>query len=476
MLKAALYIRVSTDDQVEYSPDAQKRQLLEYAKKNDIIVDDDYIFIDDGFSGRKAEKRPAFMRMIGTARLKPAPFDVILVHKFDRFARSREDSVVYKSLLKKDGIKVISITEHIDDDKFSIILESMLEAMAEYYSINLSEEVKKGMTEKALRGEVQSIPPYGYDVKDNIYIINPAEAETVRFIYNRILSGDTSFYRIAKELNAMGVKTKRGNKFQNRTVEYIAKNIVYAGKIVWCPDGRKDNDFDKESLIIRDGKHDPIVTMEEFERVQNILKSTPKLYRNQQPSSTHRHWLSGLLRCDSCGATLCYTGTHSPGFQCRGYSGGRCTVSHRITIKAAEEIVFASLNSIINGTAKRYHLVEKDIDNKNIERKNIEKSIERADIKLERAKNAYLDGIDDEEEYRRNKASILEEKEHLIEELRKYKVTNIDDKKFREQIRTLYGFLQSDASVEEKSDAAHQMIEKIVYNKQEERLEFYYYI
>jgi len=133
----ACYIRVSTDDQTEFSPDAQLKAIKDYAKKNNITLTKQYVYIDEGISGKKAEKRPAFMEMIATAKLKPRPFDVILVHKFDRFARSREDSVVYKSLLKKEaGIKVVSITESIEDDKFSIILEAMLEAMAEYYSIN----------------------------------------------------------------------------------------------------------------------------------------------------------------------------------------------------------------------------------------------------------------------------------------------------------------------------------------------------
>ena len=85
------------------------------------------------------------------AKSTPKPFDVILVHKFDRFARNREDSVVYKSLLRSElGIQVLSITENIGDDKMSVIIESMLEAMAEYYSLNLSDEVKKGMSEKAV--------------------------------------------------------------------------------------------------------------------------------------------------------------------------------------------------------------------------------------------------------------------------------------------------------------------------------------
>jgi DNA invertase Pin-like site-specific DNA recombinase len=167
MKTGALYIRVSTEEQTEYSPDAQKRALLDYAKKNKIFISSDYIFIDEGISGRIAEKRPGFMQMIKTAKQKPKPFDVILVHKFDRFSRSREDSVVYKSLLKKEcGIKVISITEQLEDDKFSIILESMLEAMAEYYSLNLSDEVKKGMTEKAKKGGLQTGAAFGYEVKE----------------------------------------------------------------------------------------------------------------------------------------------------------------------------------------------------------------------------------------------------------------------------------------------------------------------
>ena len=476
MQRAALYIRVSTDDQVEYSPAAQKRLLMDYARKNNYIVDDEFIYIDDGYSGRKAEKRPAFMRMIGVAKSKPAPFDAILVHKFDRFARSREDSVVYKSLLRKDGVKVISITEHLEDDKFSIILESMLEAMAEYYSINLSEEVKKGMTEKALRGEVQSVPPYGYTVKDNVYVIVPEEAEIVRMIFDRILSGDTSFYRLAKELNAMGKKTKRGNGFQNRTVSYIAQNIVYAGKTVWCPTGKKELNFNNPDLIISDGKHEPIVSLEEFEKAQEILRNKPKLYKNMQPNSKRAHWLSGLLRCDTCGAVLCFSSARSPGFQCRGYSGGKCTVSHRISVHVAEEVTLASLKSIFTGTAKKYNVVQRDTTTEKAERKNIEKAIEKTEVKLKRAKQAYLDGIDSAEEYKENKANILDEKERLTLELSNYNIVKIDDKIFKEQIKNLYQLLQSDASIEEKSTAAQQMIQKIVYVKNEERLEFYYYV
>ena len=86
----ALYIRVSTDDQTEYSPDAQKRLLLDYAKKNNIMVSNEYIFVEEGISGTKADKRPLFQKMVGLAKSKDKPFDVILLWKFSRFARNQE--------------------------------------------------------------------------------------------------------------------------------------------------------------------------------------------------------------------------------------------------------------------------------------------------------------------------------------------------------------------------------------------------
>ena len=113
----ACYMRVSTDDQLEYSIDAQLRLIKNYCKQNDIILSKEFIFVDEGISGRRAEKRPAFMQMIATAKMKPKKFDVILVHKFDRFARSREDSVVYKSLLKKEcGIKGVLHSFFLSED------------------------------------------------------------------------------------------------------------------------------------------------------------------------------------------------------------------------------------------------------------------------------------------------------------------------------------------------------------------------
>jgi len=134
---AALYIRVSTEDQAELSPDAQKRLLLDYAKKNDIIVPGDFVFTES-VSGRHAQKRPEFQKMIALAKQPSHPIDAILVWKFSRFARNQEESIVYKSMLKKDQVDVISVSEPLVDGPFGTLIERIIEWMDEYYSIRLS--------------------------------------------------------------------------------------------------------------------------------------------------------------------------------------------------------------------------------------------------------------------------------------------------------------------------------------------------
>lgn len=130
---AAAYIRVSTDDQEEYSPDSQVRLIREYARKNGYLLPEEYVFQDDGISAATARKRPAFNRMIALAKEKERPFDAILVLMFSRFARNREESVLYKGLLRKQGISVISVKEPAVDGPFGTLIESIIEWFDEYY-------------------------------------------------------------------------------------------------------------------------------------------------------------------------------------------------------------------------------------------------------------------------------------------------------------------------------------------------------
>ena len=200
----AAYIRVSTDDQTEYSPDSQVKLILDYAKTHGIIVPEEYVFREnEGVSGRKADRRPEFQRMVSMAKSTDHPFDVILVWKFSRFARNQEESIVYKSLLRKQcGVDVLSVSEPLIDGPFGSLIERIIEWMDEYYSIRLAGEVKRGMKEKVSRGGMVSIPSFGYDVKDGNYVINPDEARYVREISQWFMAG-TGLLEIAKRLNAV---------------------------------------------------------------------------------------------------------------------------------------------------------------------------------------------------------------------------------------------------------------------------------
>ena len=136
------YIRVSTHDQEEISPDSQENLLREYAARNNIVILK--IFSDLGISGRKAEKRPGFQEMVGLAKGSDHPVDLILVWKFSRFARNQEESIVYKSLLSKNSVDVVSVSEPLIDGPFGSLIERIIEWMDEYYSIRLSGEVMRG--------------------------------------------------------------------------------------------------------------------------------------------------------------------------------------------------------------------------------------------------------------------------------------------------------------------------------------------
>ena len=132
---AAAYIRVSTDDQVELSPASQLVEIRKWGSANGYIVPDEFVFVDEAKSGRRVTGRDEFRRLIGSAKQKPKPFDAILLWKFSRFARNRDDAVLYKSILRKQlHIEVISIKEPIAEGKLGIIMEAMIEAMDEYYS------------------------------------------------------------------------------------------------------------------------------------------------------------------------------------------------------------------------------------------------------------------------------------------------------------------------------------------------------
>lgn len=223
MKTAVIYCRYSSDSQTEQSIDGQLRVCNEYAKSNDIVVLDTYI--DRAMTGTN-DNRPDFQRMIKDSAKRA--FDIILVYKFDRFSRNKYETAIHKKTLKDNGVKVVSATEYIPDSPEAIILESMLEGYAEYYSAELSQKVKRGMRETRSKGNFTGgFIIYGYKVENHKVVIDTEKAETVKFIFEQYAMG-VYVKDIIKALTAKGI-LNRGKPFARNTVYNILKNEKYSG-------------------------------------------------------------------------------------------------------------------------------------------------------------------------------------------------------------------------------------------------------
>lgn len=459
---AAAYIRVSTDDQIEYSPESQIKAIRDYAKRNNYILPDEYIFMDEGISGKTADKRPAFLKMIGTAKTNPKPFDAILLWKFSRFARNREDSIVYKSMLRKQlGIEVISISESIGDDKMSVLIEAMIEAMDEYYSINLAEEVKRGMTEKAKRGEPLSIPPFGYKMENKQLIPIKEESDIIKQVFEWYDNG-VGMLRIAKNLNAAGVRTHRGNLIENRTVEYWLNNPAYIGKIRWTPTGATSRNYHNADSIIVDGSHEPLIDIGTWKRVQERMKEQKEKYRKwYKPSDSISHWLVGLVHCGICGGPV----VNCSGYlYCNNRAKGTCTGNGGIKATTVEEYVMAQLEGVVNGTININAPKHKKAS---INTSIYDSQLKRAENRLKRVKEAYENGVDTLEEYRENKQNIQREIDNIMTEIQKEQHKEIDPEiaiqKLKDKIRDSIATLKDNSvSATEKNSLAREFIADII--------------
>lgn len=272
MIKTACaYVRVSTDKQEELSPDSQIREIKEYAARNNMLISKIYVE-EHGISGKNASKRPAFQKMIAACKEKSHPYDVVLVWKFSRFARNIDESTYYKSILrKKCNVDVQSVSEPIIEGMYGRLIEMVIEWSDEFYLYNLSGEVHRGMTENALRGGYNSNAPLGYIKKKGcIPEIDPPKADIVKHIYDMYTKDDMTMADIAAKLNTLGFRSNRGSKFEIRTIQYILDNPFYIGKIRWNYYDRNNHQRkNKDEVIIVDGKHEPIITDEQWSLVQS---------------------------------------------------------------------------------------------------------------------------------------------------------------------------------------------------------------
>lgn len=473
----AAYIRVSSDDQLEYSPESQLKVIRDFAKREGFVIPDEFVFQDDGISGKSAAKRPAFRLMIATAKDgKTPPFSAIFVWKYSRFARNQEEAIMYKNLLRKRGVDVRSISEPGSDSPFSSLIERIIEWMDEYYLINLAGEVRRGMKEKASRGEAMGTAPYGYTIKDKSFVPNE-HAETIRYIFEQFAAGK-GMRTLAMELGEKGIRTRRGNIPDNRWVQYILGNPVYIGKIRWSTEGHANYsraNYNGENVLLVDGKHPPIIDMELWEKVQQKLnqrQTEAKYVRRNNPKT---FMLKGLCRCGDCGSTLTYIATASPSMQCHKYARGQCSVSHSITLEKADKAIISYLESAIETGA--FTFAPKPAQQATAAH-DWDKLISSEETRLKRARNALLDGALTSEEYKEIRTDI----EEKIEKLRAGQAADQekqpqapDPETFKRKVEDVLAVVKSQATTPDaKNQALRSIIEKIVYNKPSNTFEIYF--
>lgn len=477
----ACYIRVSTADQVEYSPESQLRMIKDYATKNDIVIPEEHIYRDEGISGRTAEKRPDFQRMIAAAKQKI--FAVILIYSTSRFARNHEQSIVYRSMLEREcGVELISITQPNVDKKTDMLTNAIYSIMDEWYSLDLSDNVRRGMTQKAMQGGYQTLPPFGYELKHKgeVMVINEEEARIVRRIFEGFLSGKSN-WAISRELKDCGIKTKRGNSLSTRNITYILRNPAYKGYSRWTPTGKVFWDFKNKDTIIAKGKHEAIVDERLFDEVQEKLDTREQITRaKSRPQESMKHWLSGLIKCPNCGQTLNYNGTtpkrKNPCFRCGGYGRGICDTMNFITVADAEKNVldyFAKIYSNIN-VLYGADIFKQEIDQHQVAQINLE--IKRIKSKLERAKQGYLNELFDLEEFKKIKSSCEAEIGRLQKNVSALNKEEIDYALLQRDISNVYDVLGNDRfGKSEKQAALRSVVRQIIFNKKAREFRVYFW-
>lgn len=380
---AAIYIRVSTEDQATegFSLPAQVNEISEYCKKNNIEIYK--VYKDEGISGTK-EQRPAFQQMIADA--EKGLFNIILVHKFDRFARRIELSHKIKSRLKKASVNVISITEPIEDSPIGFFQEGLLELLAEYFIRNLSKEVKKGKTERASQGLHNGNLSYGYKFKNGEVFLNEDEAQVVRQIFQMYVNEGYGYTKIARILNDAGTKTQFGCAWRHHQVDRALQNPVYAGWIFY--DGK-----------LYESKLPVIIDRELYNFAQELRKSNNGQSFGRRGDNYNKFLLHGLTRCGECGCLFKHY--HARGYKVCGCNwasrrihDGKCTFVQQFSSKKLEKKILTEIQYILEDTTIKLNVVKhepiSDI---------ITASKQTLEQELSRAKQAYLRGIFDLDEY-----------------------------------------------------------------------------
>jgi len=400
--KAALYARFSSENQREESIDAQIRAIREFAEKNAIVIVEEYV---DKAKSATSDDRENFQAMIKDAA--KGIFQFVIVHKLDRFARNRRDSVGYRVELARKGVMLVSTLENYDDDTpEGALMQGLSELLAEFYSKNLSREIKKGQKENALNAKHNGgTPPFGYDVDPvtKKLVINEQEANGVKMMFGMVLERFT-YIDILKALYNKGYKTKRGKVFVKNSVHDILRNEKYIGKYFYrriaspLPGVKTKNSHRynaPEDMIVVDDGVPAIIDKAQFDAVQEILDNR----KQKGGRKKETYLLAGKVVCGKCGMAYCGSRTVSKkrdyisiNYRC---DGNRKLKEHRcdnglVNKEMLEQKVLAGLSELVFDASvipKLMARAEEVLKEKNKEKagaiRNIQKQLKDVGKKIE---------------------------------------------------------------------------------------------
>ena len=382
-MTAVIYARYSSDNQREESIEGQIRECTAYAEKNGFTVVKHYI---DRAISAKTDNRPQFQQMVKDSDKKL--FDIVLVWKLDRFARNRYDSARYKTQLKKNGVKLMSATEIISEGPEGIILESVLEGYAEYYSADLAEKVVRGQTENILKGRCNGgRGTFGYTLdSERKFHIDPLTSPFVLESFKKYRDGLT-MKEIRDWLNENGIKNPVGGAFTYNSVEHMLKNRRYIGELKF------------RDVVVPDAIP-PIIPLELFEDVQEKIAKNKKAPARRKAEDDYL--LTTKLHCGYCGALMFgESGTSRTGevhryYKCATVKKRKGCKKKTVRKQWLEDLVVNQTMKLVRDDAAMESIIAKVMELQDRENTNLplyEKQLRDAESGIQNMLNAIQAGI-----------------------------------------------------------------------------------
>jgi site-specific DNA recombinase len=431
--KAVIYARVSTEEQASegFSIKAQLSHLYKYAELSNFEVIHEYI--DEGVSGKSIDGRPQIKKLLMDARLKK--FDAVLVYKLDRISRKLKDALEISEELERNNIKLISMQENFDTTTpMGKMVFQLMSSFAELERNTIVDRVKMGMTERAKQGKWNGGQCLGYDCVNKQLVVNEQEAVIVKEIFDLAEQG-FGLKAIVKRINEKGYKSKKGKLFSVNAIRTILENPIYIGKIRfnqvenWNERRRKGK---KKEFIFVNGEHQPIITLEQWEKVQQLRKS-----RSIKPARSDKPYiLSGLLKCPTCGHGMVPNRSKGAAGQSYRYyvcgqnhnKGSKACKAHSIRADKAEEYVLKELERIVNQPEVLKKIIEKaneqrlsSLEPLQQEIKLLESKIRKLSSKIDKLMDALIENELPPEVLKPKITTMYQEKEYLEQRLQSLK-------------------------------------------------------